>query len=109
MKINVNGDQTVRTITFRIEDGPVMESPMNQYRTRKQRFRADRGWVYLVEGEVRNVGLEGPLVKKDGSRSDIVRDDARWGERQLSQLPDWLGIVVTESVRQVAREWELEP
>lgn len=108
MEIKIRNDETTRTITFQVNGGPVMDSYLNPWRTRQQRFRVERGRIYLVGGDIRNVSVSGPLVKKDGSDSDTVQDDARWSERELDRMPAWLSIVVTEAVRQVAREWVLD-
>lgn len=109
MQIKVKNDETVRTITFQVNGGPVLDSWANQYSSRSKRFQVERGRIYLVGGEIRNVSVAGALVRKDGSHSDVTQDEARWSGRELDELPDWLGVVVTEAVRQVAREWELEP
>lgn len=109
MEIKVKNDDTVRTITFQVNGGPVLDSWANQYSSRTRRFQVDHGRIYLVEGVIRNVSVAGPLVRKDGSHSDVTQEEARWSGRELDKLPDWLGVVVTEAVRGVAREWELEP
>jgi hypothetical protein len=107
MEIKVRNDETVRTITFQVDGGPVLDSWANQYSSRAKRFRVERGRIYLVGDEIRNVSVGGPLVKKDGSQSDVTQDEARWSTRDLDKLPDWLAVMTTEAVHQVAREWVL--
>lgn len=97
MRMEIDSDQTVRTISATIEDGPDLINDWATWRKTPKPFRLRTITVTVRSGQVTLVTISGPYRKKDGS--DAVNGDTiQLYTKDLESEPEWLRKMVADMV-----------
>lgn len=99
VKIEVCSDTSRREIRFEVTEGQAPDLDVTKEWHRSPRFiRPDKGYLVIVDGEVRRIAVAGGLVKKSGEPSDSIRDKREWRptsgaytlKERIEEAPDWV-------------------
>ena len=103
MRATVKHDTTQRTIRLDVSGVPDVDATKSWNQLRRL-IRPDEVWIKLVDGELREIKVSGPMVLKSGQLSASVREnwswhpDSRWGTGdKISTAPEWVRTLATEA------------
>lgn len=115
MKIKTHSDETVREIVLQVQNGATLESldglldparPQRYFQIEMIHIRVE---FSAGRAEISYVSVRGPLVKKDGTLSDMVhvRTFDLQGWTKHAEMPAWLAKLVVQAVGSQTQWWEV--
>ena len=101
MRTGVKHDDTVRTITATIEDGPALVTGWKTWVKVPRQWRLEHVRITVTGDEVKAVALSGRVIKKNGQLSEAVSESVVFHKGDLARSPEWILTLVRDLVYNV--------